>query len=102
MCLTHRLVAANFIEDSNGYDEVNHLDMDKHNNWAWNLEWTDHASNMRHSSGIGIMGRRKIVCESMASEIRSRFTNGEQSRRELATQHSIGLTTLWKILNDNY
>jgi len=101
MCLTHRLVAANFIEDSNGYDEVNHLDMDKLNNSIKNLEWTDHASNMRHSSGIGIMGRQRIISPEVANEIRSLNANGK-SRKELATQYNVGLSTIGKIINDQY
>lgn len=41
----HRLVAANFLENPNGYIEVNHIDEDKSNNRADNLEWCTRQYN---------------------------------------------------------
>ena len=41
----HRLVASNFIENSNNYKEVNHLDENKLNNNVNNLEWCTYRYN---------------------------------------------------------
>lgn len=50
----HRLVAQHFIPNPNGYNEVNHIDGNKLNNAASNLEWCDHSANVRHSFATGL------------------------------------------------
>ena len=47
----HRIVALAFIENENGYPEVNHIDEDKTNNCVSNLEWCSHAYNMAYGTG---------------------------------------------------
>ena len=46
----HRLVAQAFLDNPNGYNEVNHLDEDKTNNKANNLEWCTHKYNMNYGT----------------------------------------------------
>lgn len=46
----HKLVAINFVPNPYGYKEVNHIDENKSNNSANNLEWVDHSTNMRYGS----------------------------------------------------
>lgn len=55
----HRLVAEAFVENPNGYDEINHLDECKTNNRADNLEWCDRVHNVRYGTGIE-RGHKKI------------------------------------------
>ena len=45
----HRLVATAFISNPNNLNEVNHLDYNRANNNADNLEWITHADNVRYS-----------------------------------------------------
>lgn len=45
----HRVVAEAFLPRRDGLNEVNHIDGDKTNNAAWNLEWTDRKGNTDHS-----------------------------------------------------
>lgn len=49
--LIHRLVAEHFCDNPNPelYTEVNHIDENKHNNSASNLEWCDRRINNHHS-----------------------------------------------------
>lgn len=62
----HRLVAEAFVPNPNGYVEVNHIDEDKANNRADNLEWVSHQQNCVH----GTLPQRK-----------SRWsTNGKRSK----------------------
>jgi hypothetical protein len=45
----HRLVAKYFVDNPNGYNEVNHIDGNTLNNCAENLEWCCHLRNMQHA-----------------------------------------------------
>jgi len=48
----HRLVAQAFLVPTGG-EEVNHLDGDRQNNAAENLEWCTRAENMAHAKKLG-------------------------------------------------
>lgn len=47
--LVHRLVATAFIPNPNNYPVVNHIDNNKHNNCADNLEWCSFSENNRQA-----------------------------------------------------
>lgn len=50
--LVHRLVAEAFIENVDKKDYVNHLDENKHNKRADNLEWVTASENSRYGTAI--------------------------------------------------
>lgn len=50
----HRLVASAFIPNEAGLPEVNHIDGDKDNNAAANLEWCTRAENNAHAVHKGL------------------------------------------------
>lgn len=52
--LVHRLVAMAFIENPNGYTDVNHIDGNKQNNLVENLEWCSHSYNLKHAWKCGL------------------------------------------------
>lgn len=52
----HRLVAMAFLDNSLNYNEVNHIDEDKHNNEVSNLEWVSHLRNVRYGNRPRMVG----------------------------------------------
>ena len=48
--LVHRLVAEAFIDNPNGYTEIDHLNRNKLDNSVANLRWVTHSENMRNST----------------------------------------------------
>lgn len=52
--LVHRLVAQAFIDNPKGLPIVNHIDGNKCNNAANNLEWCDNSHNIMHARIMGL------------------------------------------------
>lgn len=50
----HRLVAECFLDNAEGYTEVNHIDGNKANNDVNNLEWCNHSQNLIHAFRTGL------------------------------------------------
>lgn len=48
-CFVHRLVAEAFVSNLGGKPNINHIDYNKHNNAASNLEWCTQRENVLHS-----------------------------------------------------
>ena len=55
--LLHRFVAEAFVENPNGYMEVNHKDENKNNNYAGNLEWCTRKYNILY----GKAGKERYI-----------------------------------------
>jgi hypothetical protein len=63
--LVHRLVAQCFCENKDNKPEVNHIDGDKTNNEAKNLEWVTARENTQHATSLGLRSnvgpKKKVV-----------------------------------------
>lgn len=78
----HRLVAFAFVSGAHYGEHVNHIDCDKGNNRAQNLEWTTPALNVAHAISLGRFRfgenhpHRKLT-DSDVAQIRARYAAGE-------------------------
>ena len=101
----HRLVAEAFLENPNGYTQVNHIDGNKRNNAAGNLEWCDGSHNIQHSltKELRPTGERvknhKLTAE-QAHEIRKRYKKGSSVNgvNPLAREYGVAKTTIDRIV----
>ena len=66
--MIHRLVAESFIPNPHDLPEVNHIDGNKLNNSASNLEWVTRKQNARHAVRHGLMCRGESVHGSKLTE----------------------------------
>lgn len=96
----HRVIALTFIPNPNNYPCVNHLDGDKGNNNAENLEWCTVKHNNRHSEATGLSRHQQgedhgmhILTEKQVLEIKERLSNnwywgiGVELGREYGVSH---------------
>jgi hypothetical protein len=91
----HRLVAAAFI-GLNDEKQVNHIDGNKHNNSASNLEYCSPAENLRHC--IDVLGKKRGESYSplTADQVRS-IRLDDRPNPEVAKQYGIRTSSIWRI-----
>ena len=101
----HRLVAEAFIENPNGYKQVNHIDGDKTNNAASNLEWCNGEQNIYHSLIHGMrptgedMENHKLTKEDVRS-IRTMYRKGSSvsGAKPLSREYGVSPETIKNIV----
>lgn len=79
--------------------EVNHIDGDKLNNSANNLEWVSTRQNQLHAVRMGKSHQIKINMAT-ADKIRALYATGHYTQRELARIFGLGKTNIGYIIND--
>lgn len=77
----HRLVAQAFIPNPEGKPEVNHIDLDKANNRAENLEWATPHENSLHSAATGALKGRRLRDYTKGGNTKGRRWTDEQKAR---------------------
>lgn len=104
--LVHRLVCRAFHgEPIDGQTDVNHIDSDKLNNTADNLEWTSRSENIRHSfaNNTHPKGENRAMSKMKDAEIplireriANRKSNGE-TMESIAKSVGVHVRTLYKL-----
>lgn len=109
-----RLVAIAWIENPGNFPVINHLDGDKGNSAASNLEWCTHSRNLLHAYETGLHGpatptlreaiqkvglsNRKFSAEQI-DEMRSMRSAGV-SQRSIGEYFGVHQSAISRILND--
>jgi len=57
----HRVIATAFCPNTKDGSEVNHLDGDKKNNAASNLEWCSRSENLKHAHVTGLQAATRLA-----------------------------------------
>ena len=101
----HRLVAEQYCERPEGCNEVDHIDGDKFNNHADNLEWVTRAENMSRAYDgnlIDCRGTNSALSktnESDVIEMRRLWDLREMKQGELSEMFNISRTQVSAIVN---
>src|SRR5699024_9335441 len=102
----HRLVAEAFIPNPLELNVVNHLDGNKENPLASNLEGVTYSENSLHAFESGTVVRRKgeiarraIISEVDVNEMRERDF-GDLNHEEIGKVYGVSKQTIWGILNN--
>lgn len=108
---THQIVGKLFVPNPLGLPELDHIDGDRTNPDAGNLEWVTHQENIRRAKAkgnykgryVGTLNPRCNLTESDVLNIRASYANGmtqmEISKRlgvPWSTVHNIVTRNTWK------
>ncbi len=103
----HTLVAMHFVKNSKPgeYDTVNHMDGNKRNNYAGNLEWCTAGMNTAHAFKTGLVdfkGSKSVrakLTEQDVIEMREKYKTGKYKQHELAKPFGMSRRHIGDILN---
>lgn len=104
--LVHRVVADCFISTVKGKDFVNHIDGNKMNNNASNLEWCTRNENMKHAydhslkSSKGVKNGRCKLTEDDVKYIREHYIKGDNvfGEKGLANKFGVARQTIGAVI----
>ena len=104
----HRIVARFFHPEA--YDKnlvVNHIDGNKQNNFASNLEWVTQRENIIHSYENGfqpkkVNGYTGKFTEEERQKIKNLWDDGAMSKRKIAERYGVSHTCINDIIGDRY
>ena len=95
----HRLVARAFVQNFNNKPEVNHIDEDKSNNRADNLEWVTRIENEHHGTKIkrGALNRDRKAVEALDEY--GNVAGTYDCITDAAKAIGISISTIWQVCN---
>lgn len=103
----HKVVAEVFVPNPDNKPFVNHIDGNKQNCTAFNLEWCTQSENVKHAHDNclhpkGLSTYKGKFTPEQREEIKKLWDSGEFSRREIAKRFGVSHTCINDIINDKY
>ena len=107
----HRLVAYLWCDNPNGYDTVDHLDGNKNNNSAENLEWVTREENIKRGFNNGLMRKDNLRADYLNWKYSSKVTpdikhmikkeyEGGKKQIDLAIKYMLSQSQISAIIRD--
>lgn len=97
----HRLVAEKYIPNPYNKPQVNHIDGNKLNNSAENLEWVSNAENRRHAveNGLHIHGEKCPWSKLSENDVAFIREHTELNNGELGEMFNVAPATVYSVRN---
>ena len=107
----HRLVAYLWCDNPNGYETVDHLDGNKNNNSAENLEWVTREENIKRGFNNGLMRKDNLRADYLNWKYSSKVTpdikhmikkeyEGGKKQIDLAIKYTLSQPQISAIIRD--
>lgn len=105
----HRIIAQAFVLNPENKPYVNHIDGNKLNNQAENLEWVTAKENKEHAIKNNLVAKQcknrpdihKFSDEEI-QKIKDEWETGKFNKKEIAQMHGCYTSTICDIVNNNY
>ena len=96
LLFVHRLVAEKYVPNSEGKEQVNHIDGNKLNNCADNLEWVDNQENRNHAvkTGLHLQGEACPGTKLTLEQVHYIREHPEISSTKYAEMYGVARTTI--------
>ena len=103
----HRIVARSFLQPVEGKNEVNHINGNKHDNRASNLEWVTSGENGQHALTTGLkrtgadVPNAKLTASDVY-QIRRTYVKGDSKfgAKPLSREYGVSNTTIRRIVRN--
>lgn len=98
--LVHRLVAELYVENPDRKPQVNHINGDKTDNRACNLEWVDNYENREHAvkHGLHLSGEACPYAKLKRSDVEYIRSHSKEPRKKLASKFNVSPSTISDIV----